>query len=461
LSDFSNQIAFRVIAYFSDAALWLISSYVMLTYFFGYRVKPQKHRKVLFLFFLIVYDVVNVAIFIYARKNGGETALIVELLILFLFVYWCIYTEENNKFKVFLAILAGIQITMTIMTFVSSIVFTFDKSDYTSNVMNIVIKFGLMLFLEFTIICSMAWFSGRRRREPMSWTLTMATLVLFAMVNSILEFFTEDNSSQLRPMSRLSRVLMDMDVADQYTSIWVLGFALFLIVIFTLIIVKESEAVYFQRKNAISEYYLEAQKNHYESLLESNREIRKIKHDMKNHMFCLKELTDKQDYAALNQYISDLTEHLSYTERMRFTKNEIVDAIIQEKMRKTDALGIVLQVEGELSGIEISALDLCTIFSNLIDNAIEAVCCLESKKKEILISIKRNKNFLIVTQSNPIEKPIIIQDNRIVTSKDNKEMHGFGIINIQEAIAKYDGECQLFTKEDKVFVFEIVLPIVM
>ena len=224
-------------------------------------------------------------------------------------------------------------------------------------------------------------------------------------------------------------------------------------------IIKQSEAAYFQKKHAIDEYYLETQKSHYESLMQSNREIRKIKHDMKNHLFVIGKLAEEQKYTEITEYIHNLDEQLGHADVSFQIGNEIADAILSEKYARAEAMGILLKVDGNMSGMEFAAIDVCTIFSNLIDNAIEAVAMAEGEKWIELV-IKKHNNFLVIRGTNPCRNKPEIVDNGIVSTKHDSGNHGFGLINIKEAVQKYDGDVKLEVHETKngyEFTIEIVI----
>ena len=118
---------------------------------------------------------------------------------------------------------------------------------------------------------------------------------------------------------------------------------------------------------------------------------------------------------------------------MVYTGNEIADAIISEKMKKAKNSQIKLKVEGTLHGLELSALDTYTIFSNLIDNELEVVEKLDEENRIIQLDVRKNKNFFIISEQNAIENDLEITDNTIQSTKNDRESHGFGIINIKEA----------------------------
>lgn len=110
----------------------------------------------------------------------------------------------------------------------------------------------------------------------------------------------------------------------------------------------------------------------------------------------------------------------------------------------------------------LAALDICTIFSNMLDNAMEAVSCLSAEQRVISVSIRKNNHFLLIHEKNYTGVKPVIVDGQIKSTKKNKDRHGFGISNIKEAAAKYDGDVQIAVTENEEgnyeFVMEIMIP---
>lgn len=123
------------------------------------------------------------------------------------------------------------------------------------------------------------------------------------------------------------------------------------------------------------------------------------------------------------------------------TGNGIVDALLTDKKRQADEINTTISFEGAVPGDSIEAVDLCIIFGNPLDNAIEA--CAEIDKeppKEIHISCVCNSGFAFIEIKNPVLKKVEIRSNLPETTKPNKEMHGFGLYSLEKVIKKYDGE---------------------
>ena len=215
----------------------------------------------------------------------------------------------------------------------------------------------------------------------------------------------------------------------------------------------------------VNEQMLNAQLNHYEAVKQSNFELRRIKHDMKNHLLVARDMAEKGNNKELILYLEKLTDEVVQSDVFCRTGNDIADAILSDKNNKANKRNITLQVSGNLAGAQIDAVDLCTIIANLLDNAIEAVSELynyntSERHKIITIDFRKNDNFLVIEQSNYSAGKIKQHKGRYITSKNSGD-HGFGIYNIKQAVYRNDGEFEIietpaeFTK----YTFEIMLPL--
>ena len=102
----------------------------------------------------------------------------------------------------------------------------------------------------------------------------------------------------------------------------------------------------------------------------------------------------------------------------------------------------------------IEAYDLCSIFSNILSNSIEAS---EScSKKEIHVELNNSEDEIIITISNYYDSVIHIKNDEIQTTKSDKSMHGWGIKNIQDSVKKYNGYMDINT-EEQLFYITILL----
>jgi sensor histidine kinase regulating citrate/malate metabolism len=115
-------------------------------------------------------------------------------------------------------------------------------------------------------------------------------------------------------------------------------------------------------------------------------------------------------------------------------------------------LGIKINVETFINeDIKVKPVDLCSVFSNLIDNAIDACNNISDssliKFIEVMAGLKQD--YLIIKISNSKENEIMVLNSKIVTTKADKNIHGLGLNIVKEIASKYDGNFKtVYTEND-------------
>lgn len=200
----------------------------------------------------------------------------------------------------------------------------------------------------------------------------------------------------------------------------------------------------------------------YESYKEAQLETRKLRHDMRNHFFCIQMLAKEGKYAEMQEYLESFNEAVSDISMKFQTGNDIVDAILNVKQDVAKKRGIQILVDGNIPIMPfVDAMDWCKIFSNAIDNGIEALEKCEKDKKILQIQLKSNGHFLVIQVKNLCDRKVMISEKGVVTSKKEIHQHGFGLKNMETALKKYGGELKLTCKEEKegyVFVVDMIMP---
>ena len=129
------------------------------------------------------------------------------------------------------------------------------------------------------------------------------------------------------------------------------------IVVAVILSVKSSQTRYYSKINQLSEAFIVAQAKHFEKVRESDAEMRRLRHDMKNHVLCMNELYRLEKYKELGEYLKQLCNTITKIQAPVTTGNEIVDAIISEKAEEAKQHKVKLQVEGDFKELNISAMD--------------------------------------------------------------------------------------------------------
>ena len=213
----------------------------------------------------------------------------------------------------------------------------------------------------------------------------------------------------------------------------------------------------YKEESLLKDEYLRLSKQHYETLLKNTQEIRSLRHDMQSHVNALSYFSKEKDWEKLQAYIEEVNENAQKVRLYTVNVNHgFINAILEDSLSKEPE--IAFSCVGKIpADIQIDDYDLCTIFSNLIRNAVEACNRLpEGAKKWIHLDLYMLQDNLYIRMENPVMSEINVQKLEGSTSKEDKKNHGFGIYNLKNAVEKYQGEVS-FDCEDQKFIAEIVL----
>lgn len=203
---------------------------------------------------------------------------------------------------------------------------------------------------------------------------------------------------------------------------------------------------------------IEKQTEYYDNIKQIYSEFRSFRHDFKNHLLCIRSLLAENETEKATDYISDIEGVLEREKQDFDTGNIIVDSLLSDKKAKALRSGTRIEFTGFVPTMGLSNVDACIIFSNAIDNAIEA-CAKDQSGQDKVISIKSDfkKGYYFLTISNPVFESVNFKGkNQLVTSKENKTLHGLGVPNIIRAVHKYEGTVDI-SAEDNRFTLEIVM----
>lgn len=213
---------------------------------------------------------------------------------------------------------------------------------------------------------------------------------------------------------------------------------------------------HYKEENLLKDEYLRLSKQHYETLLKNTKEIRSLRHDMQSHINALAYFSEEKEWEKLQQYIEEVKDN---TEKRRsYTVNVnhgFINAILEDSLSKEPE--ITFSCEGRIpADISIDDFDLCTIFSNLIRNAVEACSRLpEDMEKWVYLNLRMLQDNLYIRMENPVASEVDVKKLEGHTSKKDVKNHGYGIYNLKNAVEKYHGEVS-FGCENQRFIAEIV-----
>lgn len=201
--------------------------------------------------------------------------------------------------------------------------------------------------------------------------------------------------------------------------------------------------------------YLQLQLDSLQDVKENEEHVRRMRHDLASHLAIIKSLCEEGNYEEVRKYTEQLSDNAIPSNNRILTDNKVADLVVGSKMKVCEEHGITFTFEGSLKNLKVmTAPDICGLFANAYDNAIEA--CLPQSEAYIHTKVSTTRNYTVIQIINSVEKRVTIRSNSAATTKKDKKAHGYGI-DIMKGIAhKYNGSCTLRC-DDHEFEVKIVL----
>ena len=202
---------------------------------------------------------------------------------------------------------------------------------------------------------------------------------------------------------------------------------------------------------------LKSQYDQYRNYQESMEFIHIKYHDLKHQIAGLRIETDEE---KRKKWLDAMEEEVSTFETMQRTGNQVLDTILAAKIfhcRKND-ISITCVADGKLLDF-MHVMDICSIFGNALDNAIEHVTLIPEKEKRLIhVTVASKKNFVLIKVENYCDTPVYKDDRALIkTTKADKDNHGFGLSSIRAAAEKYGGVVD-FGQQNDWFYLTILIP---
>ena len=280
-----------------------------------------------------------------------------------------------------------------------------------------------------------------RRREP-------GNMQLFLIAIAVLPFLYMRDLGFWLPLG-----------TDDIGSSSVLFLAVTGIITLILVIGNERIVYYHIQRNELLK--MQHMINHQHELYEMRKEavnlVNQKYHDMRHQLVGILSM---EDVEQIHGYVNSLRKEIQPLENFFRTGHQLMDILLADKAEecRKKQIQLIPTVDGQLLSM-LEAADLCTIFGNALDNAIESCEKMpEEELRRITLKVCRFQGFLAIHMENSCRDVPRTEEGRILTSKKDTENHGFGLRGIRHAVEKYQGEMETEFTEG-LFLLTVLIPL--
>lgn len=255
-------------------------------------------------------------------------------------------------------------------------------------------------------------------------------------------------------------VIVNEDI-NAYSAIFQKSVSVILLIMIPLLMKKDRESIYYVEQSIRNAHFLDMQLMAYNTYREAQEDTRAFRHDINNNLAIIATLMQEKKYDEAEKYVKELNGNIAALSPKIITGDDMLDTLLLSKFSYIKNNNIEFSVKGVIAGgLGWKALDVCTVFSNLIDNAVEACQKIEDTKKRFIeINFRQAELQYIITIKNSVEGTKDIKrlnSNSKYTTKEDAVNHGYGMMNVRNVIEKNNAMLQIKC-DGEVFETDIIV----
>ena len=224
-------------------------------------------------------------------------------------------------------------------------------------------------------------------------------------------------------------------VGISITTFSLVGFILLVVIdcifLFYLSDIEKNRSLKLELERMEYAYCIEQQ--HYQSIENKRYEIAKIRHDIKNQLISVKHLVETENYAEAQKLISGIENNLDATAEYQYCSIPVINAVLHQKQQicADNNINFEADITVEDTG-NLEQVHLCSIFSNLLDNSINANKKLPENDRYIKLFAQNKQGHIVISTENPTD----MSSKKLL---DPMQSSGYGLKILKDISEKYSG----------------------
>lgn len=243
--------------------------------------------------------------------------------------------------------------------------------------------------------------------------------------------------------------------------VMMLGILMLVVVLDLLIFRSMMKVVQKNQKTLLELQYMKSQEEQNKRMEAVMQSLRQLRHDMNNHVGVMHGLCDTGQYELLNQYLQDMLKDMKQANDVVVVQeNPALSIVVNNKRLLAEEKGIRFSfgikrqgMEKEKKVLPFTDLELCSLFGNLLDNAIEACEKIENReKRRISLILGETEEGWQISCENSYAQAPVFEGEKLVTSKEDDRCHGIGTQAMKSIIKKHKGTLHYQVTEEAFLV---------
>lgn len=425
------KILFEILLYFTEG---------LIIFYYARALFEQKYNNLISLLGIFSGYIILYGVYLFDNALLNAAAILLVNILIFTILYNCnLKTAVFHSLLLIVLMVACEWMLIFIVSYLLKQNFNAYQNNYSIHVLNII---SSKLVYYILCIALIKIFSKKQKQNKNKSIFWMLLVMPFASLCVLLIF---------------RYITFDVHLSNIMNIISSVAFAFLLISNIIVFIIYERSM-----QNATELYGLKAQKQkeeiekqYFDILEQNNKDLKIFTHDIKNHLEQISNLTDNSE---ISSYISKLYGTVNQYSNVALSGNKTLDIIINKYNTLCANKNIEITFNVKTANLlDINSTDLSTILNNALDNAVEAAE--QSKKKRISVDIYTKELFEMIKIQNSCDSAPIASNKKLLTSKKEKALHGFGVESIKRTTERYDGIFDWnYNEKDKFFEVTIAIP---
>lgn len=437
--QFLETTLFYLIRLFSST-IDILFAFLLMDAFFDERYKSKFPRWISF--------ILSAGVLLALQETGQTGNIKTAVQMIMIFIIALVVYDGKKRLKALFCIIYSLFVALSKL--LSYFAFNFfidkipviDKESFFYRILSIELP---NLFLLILIILIGVFTKSKNKAVPLRyWLLLMTVPVTTLGTLTVYQYYFD--------------LLKPGDEIYAYIIISTIGLVFINLLVFALFS-KLQNQLEIQRNADLLSTQMRLEKESYERLEESYNRTRELRHDIKNHIFGLRGIAENGTKEELLEYLEKMTDAVEEATYVSMSGNNAVDAVLNEKMLYAQKYGISTQFDvTPLESTDIPSMDICTIISNALDNAIEACVKIEAvKDRYIGVKLNDGPDEMIISVKNPSLEAPKRRAGMYISAKKDSINHGLGLKSIKRTVDKHKGD-MLIKYENEIFTIVVSLP---